>query len=191
MKILKKQLSWTKVVTRGVLLFLLVLLILASATVSWSQTRIVERTTKLVEVYNDTLAGATTKVIKPSAAHSGWIAVGAYQTFAAYVKFTDPGSIGFTSADTVKVLMEQWGSTTQPTSGSTGYFEATAAGTVPTRETIVTYDSTNTTLPTFISFHGTGDPEIALATYVRFYSTVIGGFTGAGLTMQLIFARQP
>ena len=89
--------------------------------------------------------------------------------------------------------MTQYADGDVPTSASTEFLEATLPGTVPTREVLAAYDSTNITdnLKTFFSFHGTGDPEIALGTWVRFHTRVVGGFTGSGLGLKFAFMKQP
>ncbi len=151
-------------------------------------------TSNMITVYNDTLAGATTKVLKPNAGHSGWIRTSDYKFFSMYVTFDKTGVTGFATSDTVKILMEQYADPdTRPVLATVGYYEAEDPGTVPTREELIVYDSTNITdnARTFFSFHGSGDPEIALSRFVRFYSKVVGGFTGAGLGMKLVLVRQP
>lgn len=192
MKTLKKQLLLNKFPVRC---FLLIILFLALASPGQGQSRIAERIANTKVIFNGALTTANTAVLKPSTAHSGWIAVGAYQTFTVYVEFDTTGILarGLTSVDSVEISMEQWGLTTQPGSSSTGFLEKEAIGTVAIREVIALYDSTTifATPKTFISFHGSGDPEIALATYVRFYRRVVGGFTGAGLNLTYTFIRQP
>lgn len=149
-------------------------------------------------IYDDTLAGAVTKVLLPSVGHKGWFRIDQSQFFSGWVTFDLTGLTGLTSVDTVEILMEQYsdgaGSTENvPTSASTCFFEAEAPGTIPARESLALYDSTNITdnLRTFFSFHGTGDPEIALGTWVRFYTRVVGGFTGSGLGFKFAIKQQP
>lgn len=144
-------------------------------------------------IYDDTLAGATTKVLLPSVGHRGWFRIAQYQFFSGWVTFTDPGSIGLTSADSVEISMEQYANGDVPTSASVGFYEVTAAGGNPIREVLAIYDINiiQDTNPTFFSFHGTGDPEIALGTWVRFYVRVVGGFIGVGLTMRFGLMKQP
>jgi len=144
-------------------------------------------------IFDDTLAGATTKILLPSVGHKGWFRVDQYQFFSFWVDFGSPSSIGLTSVDSVEFLMEQYSNDDVPTSASAEFLEKEAVGTASTREVIAIYDSTQITDndKTFISFHGTGDPEIAPGTWVRFRSRVVGGFTGAGLAVKLGFLKQP
>ena len=147
-------------------------------------------------IYDDTLAAAVTKALLQSVGHSGWFHTGDYQFFFSWITFDTTGfsaGIGLTSVDTVEILMEQYSSLTKPTSSSTSFLEWEAPGTVPAREIIATYDSTLIVANpnTFISFHGSGDPEMAPGTYVRFYVRVVNGFTGAGLGFKLGLFKQP
>lgn len=157
-------------------------------------TETVGRTSNFVTVYNDTLAGVTTaKVLIPYAGHSGWMRVGDYTLFALYFRFDATGVTGVATTDTIEILMEQYVGTAAPTADSVGFLEGTAAGTVPTRESIITFDSANLidTPRMFVSYHGSGDPELSLTQFVRFYSRVVNGFTGAGLGMEMLLMRQP
>ncbi len=151
-------------------------------------------TSTLITVFDDTLAGVTAaKVLRPYAGHTGWIRVGDYKIFALYFRFNSTGTTGIATTDTIEVLMEQYAGTERPTADSTGFLEAEAAGTVATRESIVTFNSTSivNTPRQFVSYHGSGDPEIALAQYVRFYSRLVNGFTGSGLAVKIVLMRQP
>ena len=150
-------------------------------------------TSTLITVFDDTLAAAFTKTMKPFAGHTGWIRVGDYKIFTLYFQFNSTGTTGIATTDTIEILMEQYAGTAVPTSDSTGFLEAEAAGTVATRESIVTFNSTSITATPkqFVSYHGSGDPEISLTQYVRFYSRVVNGFTGAGLAVKILLMRQP
>lgn len=170
------------------------LLLFVFVTAGWSQSvTVVGREMDFELVYNDTLAIARTFVLIPSPGHSGWFRTGDFQFFAGWVTFTDPGSIGLTNVDTVEISMEQWSDTLGPTAASVGFYEVTAAGGNPIREVLATYDIDiiQDTNPTFFSFHGSGDPEMAPGVYVRFYVRLVGGFTGVGLSMKFGITRQP
>ncbi len=147
-------------------------------------------------VYDDTLAAAGTNTLLPSVGHSGWFRTLEFEFFAGWVTFDTTGfaaGIGLTSVDSVEISMEQYAAGTGPTSSSAGFLEHEAPGTVPTREVIALYDSTQIVANpnTFISYHGSGDPEMAPGTYIRFTVRVVGGFTGAGLGFKFGFTRQP
>jgi hypothetical protein len=181
----------------GLWLFLIFLLSLSARPGQLgAQTNIQGYNAQFEVVFDDSLAAAITKVIKPSTAHRGWFRIDQYKFFSGWVTFDTTGfgaGIGFTSADTVKILMEQYADDDVPASSATGFYELEAVGTVPTREQVAIYDSTLIidNLKTFVSFHGTGDPEIAPGTWVRFYTKVVGGFTSGGLGLKLGFFKQP
>lgn len=146
-------------------------------------------------VFNDSLAAAITKALN---AHHirGFTRTDSYHYFSFWAEFDTSGfadGIGLTSADTVKIWMEQYASDAVPSSSSTGFYELEDVGTVPDRELIATYDSTIIVdnPKTFTSFHGTGDPEISPGTWVRFFVQTIGGFTNGGLALKAGFFKQP
>ena len=86
--------------------------------------------------------------------------------------------------------MEGWLGSTPPTLASQGFWEkATGARTL-----VTSFDSTSVASHQnyYVSFHGSGDPEMALLDYVRFYSQVVGGFaTGGGINLTVILKSQP
>lgn len=147
-------------------------------------------------VFDDSLLAAVTKSLPARPGHGGWHDLSSYQFSSAWVTFTSDASdgffagAGFTTGDTVRVTYEGYADpdTASVNSSTVGFVEH-AEGARKVLFDFVVGDTTNPRR--YVSFHGSGDPELALMDFVRFHSEIIGTLTSPGLGMRLTLKRQP
>lgn len=167
------------------------------ATASFSQdVNIVGSESTPVRVFSDTVL-ATSKILRTGGtSQTGWYKIGNYKYFSFWLTLVKPTGLAnwddaFAAGDSIWITYETFTSAaSSPSSASTAFYESGD----DSAKTLLVITPADTAHPyIFKSFHGSGDPELAPAEYIRFRYQVeyAGGLatTGIGLVSDLM--RQP